>query len=243
MDMAIIEYSKQLKLGTIAKEWDSIEYVNKKQYIHDLLLHEIKEREINRINRAVKSAGFKIMKTLSDFQWSTNIDIPSTITKEEIEIGAFVNKKENLIMIGAVGTGKSHLASAIALETCRNGKKVKFFSAAELANTLLEKHQKGTLNAFMKMIKTLDLLVLDEVGFVPLHRDGAELIFQLISDCYESRSLIVTSNLEFSGWNTVFGDNRLTAAIVDRLVHHSHILVFSGESYRLKQSMQRQRQS
>lgn len=157
MDMAIIEYSKQLKLGTIVKEWDSIKYVDKKQYIHDLLLHEIKEREVNRINRAIKVAGFKILKTLIDFQWNTNIDIPTTIKKEEIEKGSFINKKENLIMIGAVGTGKSHLASAIALEACRNGKRVKFFSAAELANTLLEKHQKGILNAFMKMIKKLDL--------------------------------------------------------------------------------------
>lgn len=227
----------------MAEEYSTLQYVDKKQYIHDLLLHEIKEREINRINRSIKTTGFKMLKLLNDFKWSNNIDIPGTITKEEIEKGSFIDKKENLILLGAVGTGKTHLGAAIALEACRNDKKVKFFTAAELANTLLEKHQKGTLNTFMKMIKKLDLLVLDEVGFVPLHRDGAELIFQVISDCYESRSLIITSNLEFSGWNTVFGDNRLTTAIVDRLIHHSHILVFSGESYRLKQSMQRQRNS
>lgn len=87
----------------------------------------------------------------------------------------------------------------------------------------------------------MELVVVDEVGFVPLHKDAAELLFQVVSDCYERRSLIITTNLEFSGWNTVFGDNRLTAALVDRLIHHSHILVFSGESYRLTQSIRRQR--
>ncbi len=243
METAIREYCKQLKLGTIADEWNNIPLKDKKQYLHDLLLHEVKEREINRINKSIKTAGFKIVKLLSDFHWSTSIDIPSTITREGIEKGSFIEKKENLLLLGAVGTGKTHLASVIALEACKNKKKVKFYTAAELANVLLDKHQKGTLATFMKMIKRLDLLVFDEIGFVPLHRDGAELIFQVISDCYESRSLIITSNLEFSGWNSVFGDNRLTTAIVDRLVHHSHILVFSGESYRLKHSMQQQRNS
>ena len=97
------------------------------------------------------------------------------------------------------------------------------------------------MNSFLAGMKKTELIVIDEVGFVPLHKDAAELLFQVISDCYERRSLIITSNLEFSQWNTIFGDNRLTAALVDRLIHHSHIVIFSGESYRLTQSMQRQR--
>ena len=109
-----------------------------------------------------------------------------------------------------------------------------------LVNLLLEKNNKGTLNTFLSGLKKVELIVIDEIGFVPLHKDAAELLFQVISDSYERRSLIITSNLEFSQWNSVFGDNRLTAALIDRLVHHSHIVIFSGESYRLKQSMMRQ---
>ena len=110
-----------------------------------------------------------------------------------------------------------------------------------LANILLEKNNKGTLNNYLSTLKKVELIVIDEMGFVPLHKDAAELLFQVISDCYERKSLIITSNLEFSQWNTVFGDNRLTAALVDRLIHHSHIVILTGESYRLTQSMQRQR--
>lgn len=102
-------------------------------------------------------------------------------------------------------------------------------------------YTKGTLNAFLGTLRKTELLVIDEIGFVPLHKDAAELLFQVISDCYERKNLIITSNLEFSQWNTVFGDNRLTAALIDRLIHHSHIVIFSGESYRLTQSMNRQK--
>lgn len=105
----------------------------------------------------------------------------------------------------------------------------------------MERNNKGTLNSFQENLKRVELIVVDEIGFVPLHKESAELLFQVISDCYERRSLIITSNLEFSQWNTVFGDNRLTAALIDRLIHHSHIVIFSGESYRLTQSMNRQR--
>lgn len=134
-------------------------------------------------------------------------------------------------------------AQVIALKACQEGRKVRFFTAAGLANLLLEKNNKGTLNNFLGSLKKVELIVIDEIGFVPLHKDAAELLFQVISDCYERKSLIITSNLEFSQWNTVFGDNRLTAALVDRLIHHSHIVIFSGESYRLTQSMHRQRSS
>ena len=149
----------------------------------------------------------------------------------------FLAPKENLIFMGSVGTGKTHLATAIALKACQEGRRVR------LANILLEKNTKGTLNNYLGTLKKVELVVIDEIGFVPLHKDAAELLFQVISDCYERKSLIITSNLEFSQWNTVFGDNRLTAALVDRLIHHSHIVIFSGESYRLTQSMHRQRSS
>lgn len=167
--------------------------------------------------------------------------VPYENTEQYVTDLHFLAPKENLIFMGSVGTGKTHLATAIALKACQEGRRVRFFTAAELANILLEKNTKGTLNNYLGTLKKVELVVIDEIGFVPLHKDAAELLFQVISDCYERKSLIITSNLEFSQWNTVFGDNRLTAALVDRLIHHSHIVIFSGESYRLTQSLNRQR--
>ena len=236
----IEQYMRQLKLGGLAREWRSVEYHDKEQYIMDLLRLELRERETNRMNRLVKTAGFHVIKTLDDFAWNSNIELPAGLTQEYMTSLEFLSARENLIFLGAVGTGKTHLATAIALSACQQGHRVRFFTAASLANTLLEKNSKGTMNAFLTAIKRTELIVLDEVGFVPLHKDAAELLFQVVSDCYERRSLIITSNLEFSQWNTVFGDNRLTAALIDRLIHHSHIVVFSGESYRLTQSLMRQ---
>lgn len=241
MSELIERYFRTLKLGGLAKDWQTVKYENTNQYIRELLELELKEREVNRINRMVKVAGFKVIKTLEDFVWSQNIQIPQGLTQHDMEQFSFIEKKENLIFMGAVGTGKTHLATAIALKACQNGKHTRFFTAASLANILLEKNAKGTLNNYLGTLKRVELMIIDEIGFVPLHKEAAELLFQVISDCYERRSLIITSNLEFSGWNTVFGDNRLTAALIDRLIHHSHILIFSGESYRLTQSMLRQK--
>lgn len=241
MPEQIEQYMRTLKLGGLAKEWRSVSYQSQEQYVRELLELELREREANRINRMVKTAGFQVIKTLEDFVWNQNIELPAGLTRAYMEGLRFLEPKENLIFLGSVGTGKTHLATAIALNACQEGRRVRFFTAASLANLLLERNNKGTLNSFLETLKRVDLIVIDEIGFVPLHKDAAELLFQVISDCYERRSLIITSNLEFSQWNTVFGDNRLTAALIDRLIHHSHIVIFSGESYRLTQSMMRQR--
>lgn len=242
MTEQIEQYMRTLKLGGLAKEWRSVSYCDDpEQYVKELLELELREREVNRINRMVKTAGFQVIKTLEDFVWNRNIELPSGLTQEYMVELDFLKGKENLIFLGSVGTGKTHLATAIALKACQQGRHVRFFTAASLANLLLERNNKGTINAFLGTLRKAELLVIDEIGFVPLHKDAAELLFQVISDCYERKSLIITSNLEFSQWNTVFGDNRLTAALIDRLIHHSHIVVFSGESYRLTQSMHRQR--
>ena len=209
----IEQYMRTLKLGGLAKNWRSVQYISTEQYLTELLKIELHEREVNRINRMVKTAGFRVMKTLDDFVWNSSIELPHDLTREYMTELSFLQPKENLIFMGAVGTGKTHLATAIALKACQEGRRV----------------------------RKVELIVIDEIGFVPLHKDAAELLFQVISDCYERKSLIITSNLEFSQWNTVFGDNRLTAALVDRLIHHSHIIIFSGESYRLTQSMNRRR--
>jgi len=241
MHERIEQYMRTLKLGGLAKDWQKVEYKNTEQYVMELLELEMHAREVNRINRMVKTAGFRVLKTLDDFVWKPEIELPEGLTQEYMVDLQFIPPKENLIFLGAVGTGKTHLATALSLKACQEGRRVRFFTAAALANILLEKNSKGTLNNFLGTLKKVELIVIDEIGFVPLHKDAAELLFQVISDCYERKSLIITSNLEFSQWNTVFGDNRLTAALIDRLIHHSHIVIFTGESYRLRQSMMRQK--
>jgi len=232
---------RTLKLSGLAKDWRNVEYKDSEQYMRDLLDIEMREREANRMARMIKQAGFRVLKTLDNFVWKPGIEVPVTITREEIESAAFVANKENLVLMGAVGTGKTHLATAVALNLCKQGQHVRFFTATGLANILQEKHQRGTLSGFMNSLRKAQLLVLDEIGFVTLHKEASELLFQVVSDCYEQKSLIITSNLEFSQWNAVFGNDKLTAAMIDRLIHHSHILVFSGHGHRLEESMQRQR--
>jgi len=232
---------RTLKLGGLAKEWRGVTYHDPEQYMRDLLDIEVREREANRMARMIKQAGFRVLKTLDSFIWKPGIEIPQSITREEMESASFVRDKENLVLMGAVGTGKTHLATAIALNLCRQGRHVRFFTATGLANILQEKHQRGMLTGFMNSLRRVELLVLDEIGFITLHKEASELLFQVVSDCYEQKSLIITSNLEFSQWNTVFGDSKLTAALIDRLIHHSHIVVFSGPGHRLEQSMQRQK--
>lgn len=221
MPEQIEQYMRTLKLGGMAREWRSVEFQNTEQYVRELLELELREREVNRINRMVKTAGFQVIKTLEDFVWNQNIELPVGLTREYMEGLQFLPQKENLIFLGSVGTGKTHLATAIALKACQAGRRVRFFTAASLANLLLERNNKGTLNSFLENLKRVELIVVDEIGFVPLHKDAAELLFQVISDCYEHRSLIITSNLEFSQWNTVFGDNRLTAAASSQSPLHS----------------------
>lgn len=232
---------RTLKLGGLAKEWRNITYHNNEQYMRELLEIEIREREANRMARMIKQANFRVIKTLDDFVWKPTIEIPSTITSEQIEAATFVKNKENLVLMGVQGTGKTHLATAIAMLLCEQGRHVRFYTATGLAGILQEKQQRGTLTNFMSSLRKVELLVLDEVGFITLHKEASELLFHVVSDCYEQKSLIITSNLEFSQWNTIFGNNKLTAAMIDRLIHHSHILIFSGSSHRLEESMLRQK--
>jgi len=240
---SIEQTMRTLKLSGLAKEWRSVVYHDSDQYMRDLLEIEVREREANRMTRMVKQAGFRVIKTLDNFVWKPTIEIPATITREEIESAAFVKEKENLVLMGTVGTGKTHLATAIAVNLCEQGRAVRFYTASALANILQEKLQRGTLTSFMASLRKVELLVLDEIGFITLHKEASELLFQIVSDCYEQKSIIITSNLEFSQWNTVFGNDKLTAAMIDRLIHHSHILVFSGPGHRLEESMKRQRKS
>ena len=151
---------------------------------------------------------------------------------------SFVQKKENLILYGTVGAGKTHLAIATGVAACNAGYKTRFIRTASLVNALLEAKKEGELSKFMKQIENLDLLICDEWGYVPLDREGTKLLFEVISQCYERKSLIITTNLEFSKWNDIFADPKITAALLDRIIHHAHVLDFTNrKSRRLQEAL------
>jgi DNA replication protein DnaC len=227
---------KKLRLAYVMDHYESIPFTDREQFLYDILTAEKQEREMGKARRLMKKAGFGQVKTLDDYSFEC-ITFPERMTAAGLLSHDFIQKRENILLLGAVGTGKTHLATALGIEACKKGHQVRFFRVADLVAILQAKFQNGTLTRFRKELGKCELLILDELGFIPFHRDGAELLFQVLSECYERNSVMVTSNLEFGQWNTVFGDNRLTAALIDRLVHHAHILAFTGESYRLRHAM------
>ena len=215
---------------------EAVEFESRRQYLTEILSLVIKRRRANRARRLIKRAGFPSAKTLEGYEFDP-ITFPDGLNRDELMELSFLEPKENLLLMGAVGTGKTHLAVALGHKACSEGHKVVFHRAADLTQTLIQKHREGRGQSVMKKIQRADLFVLDEVGYVPFEKKGSQLLFQVISRSYEQQSVIVTTNLEFGRWQEMFGDEKLTAALVDRLVHHAHILTFEGESYRFKQAM------
>jgi len=235
-DALIKQYCKELRFGkNIYESYSRIDAADFGDFLAQLLKMEIDHRELARKNRNLKSAGFDVIKTFEGYEFG-DIQIPNAISIEELKTGTFIDRLENLILYGPVGTGKSHMATAIGVAACSRGKKAKFYRTATLVNNLSEAKAKGELKRFIKQLEKTDLLICDEWGYVPFEKEGSQLLFQVISECYEKRSVIITTNLEFSKWNGIFYDEKLTSAIIDRLVHHSHLLVFQGQSYRLTHS-------
>lgn len=236
MAQSLVEQCKALKLANVPHIYRDLPFNEPEQYLTALFDEELKARRNKRIDRLIKTAGFANFKSLEDFDWSP-VTLPDTSSKTDLVELKFIERCENIIAVGAVGTGKTFLATALGLRAYTKNKLVRFYRCLDLANTLLEYHRQGHVKRMMAQLGKAQLLIIDELGFVPLHRDGAELLFNVIAQAYEKQSIIITSNLQFGQWNSVLGDNRLTAAMIDRLVHHAHILAFTGESFRLKQAL------
>jgi DNA replication protein DnaC len=214
-DILIKRYCKELRFGmNIYNNYSKINASDHADFLAQLLKMEIEHRELVRKNRNLKSAGFDVIKTFENYEFR-DIQIPNTIGIEELKSGAFIDKLENLILYGPVGTGKSHMATAIGVAACSRGKKVKFYRTAALVNLLSEAKVKGELQRFMKQLRKTDLLICDEWGYIPFEKDGSQLLFQVISECYEKRSVIITTNLEFSKWNGIFYDEKLTSTFIN----------------------------
>lgn len=232
---------KTLRLAHVSDIYSDIPCDDSTHFLETLFQKELQLREETKAERLVKKARFLQKKSLSSFQWSEQIHFPSHIDSNELCTLNFIARKENLILTGAPGTGKTHLATGIGYEACKQGLEVRFYRVSDLADELEKAWIEGKLSQLRNRFKGVDLIILDEMGYVPFNKEGAELLFQLISDWYEQKSLIITSNLEFSQWNRIFSDSRLTAALVDRVIHHAHILNFTGDSFRVTNALSRQK--
>lgn len=237
MNKLVKEKCKLLRLPYIADVYENIPFENKSQYLSEVLSQEIELREVAKSERLIKKAKFMNKKELIDYQWNDQIHFPQNLDKNGLESLSFIKRSENIILTGAPGTGKSHLATALGRKACRNGYEVRFYRVADLVEQLEKSWSEGRFQILRNRLKKADMIILDEMGYVPFSKDGAELLFHLISDWYEQKSIIITSNLEFSQWNKVFLDARLTAALVDRIIHHAHILSFTGDSFRVRNSL------
>lgn len=210
------------------------------EFLHRVLAEEMESRERSRRSRLMSRAGFPVYKTLDGYD-RHGVKLPSSLQWSDLTEGTFIQGRRNLVLYGPVGTGKTHLAIAAGLRACELGMTVKFYTVAELVMRLAEAKRGGTLERLMSEIQRCQLLILDEWGYIPVDKEGSQLLFRVIADSYESRSLVITTNLEFSKWGSVFTDDQMAAAMIDRLAHHGHLLVFEGESYRMKHALMKER--
>jgi DNA replication protein DnaC len=241
-------YLKRLKLPTMLREYaqvaaacvqDRSDYAT---YLLRLVEREVIEREDRAAERRIKAAGFPVTKTLDTFDFAAQPSVNEALVRELLR-GDYIVNRENVLMVGNSGTGKSHLACALAFAACAQGRRVRFFTVTGLVTKLLEQREERGLERLHRQLERQDLLVLDELGYVPFSKAGAELLFEVVSRAYERTSLIVTTNLPFEQWTEVLGGERLTGALLDRLTHRVQIVEANGESYRLRESKRRRRRS
>ncbi|MCP5084692.1 MAG: ATP-binding protein [Alphaproteobacteria bacterium] len=237
---------KKLRLPTFHSEYGKLarqcaaENKDHIQYLLRLCELELIERERRMIERRIKAAKFPAVKSLDSFDFKAMASLNKPLVMELARC-AYIDTRENIIALGPSGTGKTHIALGLGLAACQKGLKVRFITAAALVHELMEASDERRLLRLQKQLANQNLLIIDELGFVPLSKTGAELLFETISQCYERGSVIITSNLPFDEWTEIFGSERLTGALLDRLTHHVHILEMNGESFRLKESQKRRK--
>lgn len=237
---------EKLRLSTMRRDWERVaascakEGHDHAEYLWQLCERELIEREQRAAARRVKQAKFPVTKTLEGFDFGVQPTINETLVRQ-LAAGRYLEERENVLLLGNSGTGKSHLATALGFAACAQGKRVRFWTACALVTHLLELREQRELQQFQAQWEKHDLIILDELGYVPFSKEGAELLFEAVSRAYERVSLIVTTNLPFVQWSEVMGSERLTGALLDRITHRVHIIEANGESYRLRDAKKRQK--
>lgn len=249
VDKVVLEsYLKKLYLSSFIRNHEALATEaaqNNESYTRYLLAlaeQEVQEREARRRQRRLKEAKIPVLKEFSTFDFAV---IPQLNQQKirQLAQGDYIEKAEPIILVGNPGLGKTHIATALAIEATRQMRRVRFYNAAALVNELLKAEEEGRIASFITKALNHHLIVVDELGFIPFSSTGAQLMFQLVSALYERVAMIVTTNLKFTDWTQVFGEERLTVALLDRLTHKAHIIEFVGESYRFRERKQRQEAS
>ena len=244
--MALKEDLKALKLSTMARGIEAhlrqareggIDY---DKFLLELTAVELQARTENRLNRRIREAKFPLIKPVETFDLNAVPDLDIRLFRELTGCG-YIQEHKNIIFLGRSGTGKTHMATALGIEACKNNYRTRFVSCYGLVNELIEAREERQLQRLLQRYSRYDLLILDELGYVPFSKEGSELLFQVLSERYEKGSIVITTNLGFADWTQVFGDPVMTAALLDRLTHKAHIINCTWESYRLKQSLKGKR--
>lgn len=236
LEEEIIDCCKKLKLSRNLADMSHVtEGETHQEYLHKLLIAELKNREKGRVAKLINGAGFYSIKTFDGFRFD-EITLPSDLRPESLKSLDFIREKKNIIMYGRTGTGKTMLSTALGVTACQQGIPVRFYRTASLVNQLSEAKKAGTLGMLIKKLNKASVIILDEWGYVPYDRTGAQLLFDYLSEIHEKKSIILNTNLEFSRWVNVLYDEQMTAALVGRLMHHCHLLLFPGENNRLRES-------
>ena len=242
----IRQYTRQLRLPTVGGQYLKLaeEAVQQKHghvtYLEALLGAEVEERERNAVARRIQEAKFPKVKTLEDFRFEQAPHLPAAQIRQLAE-GGYLSRSEPIIFLGDAGTGKTHMATGLAVEACRQRKRVRFTTAAELVNELIEAKNQSELNRVTNRWLRYELIVIDEMAYVAMPESAVELLFQVISGRAERAAVIVTTNLPFSEWNTMFPNARLCKAMLDRLTDQAHIIDTGKESYRFRRTMERKK--
>jgi DNA replication protein DnaC len=206
------------------------------EFLLNLTVAELQSRAENRLTRRIRESRFPLLKPLETFDLSAVPDLDIRLLRELAGAG-YIQEHRNVIFLGRSGTGKTHLATALGIEACKNNFRTRFMTCYGLVNELIEARQEKTLQRLLQKYARYDLLVLDELGYIPFSKEGGELLFQVLAERHEKGSVMITTNLGFADWTQVFGDPVMTAALLDRLTHKAHIVNCTWESYRLKQSL------